>query len=94
MLTSTAREWRNGLADGMEIPVQSNFTANNTQWKVFYDAYKNDTLMTFRVFVPSASPEDGFQFAAIVRSWSISGTPGEKSVARFGLKISGSVTQI
>jgi hypothetical protein len=94
VLESTAREYRNGLADGVEIPLQSNFTANNAQWLVFKTAYDNDTLMTFRIIVPTASPSFGFQFTATVRSWTISGTPGEKSIARFGLKISGSVSVI
>lgn len=93
-LASSAREYRGGLPDGLEIPVQANFAANSADITVLYDAYKNDTLMQFRAFVPNVSPEEGFSFAGVVLSWSISGTPGEKSVARFGIKISGAVTRV
>lgn len=90
-LISTAREYRGGLPDGLEIPIQANFDAGSADFAFLYGAYTNDTLVSFRAFIPNVSPEEGFTFAAIVRSWSVSGTPGEKSIARFGLKISGSV---
>jgi hypothetical protein len=93
-LESEAREYRNGMADGTEIPLQSNFTANSDEWTVFKTAYDDDTLVSMRIIVPTASPSFGFQFNATVRGWTISGTPGEKSVARFTLKISGAVTLI
>ena len=93
-LSSTARESRGGLADGVEIPVQANFAANSADFTVLYNAYKNDTTKQFRAFVPSASPEEGFSFSGVVLNWSVSGTPGERSVAKFGIKISGSVTRV
>lgn len=91
-LASTAREYRNGLADGMEIPLQANFTANDAQWQIFKDAYDDDTLMSFQIDVDGATPAFGFQFNATVRAWSVSAPPGEKSTTRFTLKISGPVT--
>lgn len=93
-LTSAAREYRNGLADGLEIPLTMNFTANNAQWEVLYDAYRNDTLMTFRITVLNASPEFGFQFNATVRGWRVVGPVGDKASASFTLKISGAVSLI
>lgn len=94
VLESDAREYRNGLADGLEIPLQTNFNENDAQWEFMYNLYSTDTLGSFRIIVPNVSPEFGFQFAATVRGWRVSGTPGERSVATFTLKISGAVSLI
>ena len=94
--TSDAREYRNGLADGIEIPVTMNFhgnAANVTSFNVMYNAYLNNTTVGFQISVLNASPQFGFRFNATVRGWRISGTVGEKSVASFMVKISGAVTK-
>lgn len=94
--TSTAREYRNGLADGIEIPVTMNFhgnTANVTSFNTLYNAYLNNTTLGFQISVLNASPQFGFRFSGTVRSWRLSGTVGEKSVASFSIKISGAVTK-
>ena len=94
--TSTAREYRNGLADGIEIPLTMNFhgnTANITSFNTLYNAYSNNTLMGFRITVLNASPNFGFQFNGTVRAWRVSGQVGEKSTASFTIKISGAVTK-
>lgn len=93
-LASAAREYRNGLADGLEIPLSMNWTANNAQWGVLYAAYGADTVMTFRIIVLNASPGEGFQFTATIRAWKVNGPVGEKSTATFTLKITGAVTRV
>lgn len=93
---STAREYRNGLADGIEIPVTMNFhgnTANVTSFNVLYAAFLANTTLGFQISVLNASPQFGFRFNATVRGWRISGTVGEKSTASFTVKISGAVTK-
>jgi hypothetical protein len=90
----TARTYRNGLADGVEIPLQCNFIVGDTALVDLYNHYKNDTVPTFRIVVDDGlvSPNNFFEFAATVRAWNITGPIGEKSVLTFTLKISGAVT--
>lgn len=93
---SDAREYRNGLADGIEFPVTMNFhgnTANVTAFNVLYNAYLNNTLTAFQITVLNASPQFGFRFNGTVRAWRVTGPVGEKSVATFTVKISGAVTK-
>ena len=89
-----ARTYRNGLADGVEIPLQCNFIVGDTTLVDLYNHYKNDTVPTFRIIVDTgaASPDNYFEFAATVRAWNVAGPIGEKSVLTFTLKISGAVT--
>lgn len=94
--SSSAREYRNGLADGLEIPLTMNFLGNSANISSFnrmYSAYSNNTLMTFRIVTLNSSPQFGFQFNATVRSWRVSAPVGEKSSVSFALKISGAVTK-
>lgn len=90
------RTYRNGLADGVEIPLQCNFISGDTGLQALYEHYKNDTVPTFRIVVKEAadpaSPTRYFEFAATVRAWNVTGPIGEKSVLSFTLKISGGVT--
>lgn len=91
-----ARAYRNGLADGVEIPLQCNFLADDLLLRDLYNHYKNDTVPTFRIVVKEtanpASPTQYFEFAATVRAWNVTGPIGERSVLSFTLKISGAVT--
>jgi len=94
--TSTGREYRNGLSDGIEVPVTMNFhgnTANVTSFNTLYNSFLNNTTLSYQISVLNASPQFGFRFSAIVRNWKISGQVGEKSTATFSLKISGAVTK-
>lgn len=94
--TSSAREYRNGLADGIEIPVTMNFhgnTANVTSFNTLYNAYSANTTLGFQISVLNASPQFGFRFNGTVRAWRVSGQVGEKSTASFTIKISGAVTK-
>jgi hypothetical protein len=91
-----ARTYRNGLADGVEIPLQCNFIVGDSLLIELYDHYKNDTVPNFRIVATGtdASPDNYFEFAATVRAWNISGAIGERSVLTFTLKISGEVTWV
>jgi hypothetical protein len=92
-----ARAYRNGLADGVEIPLQLNYISGDTQATALYDAYQNDTLVNIRILKKTAaddSPEvepEYFAFSATVRAWNVTGPIGEKSVLTFTLKVSGQV---
>jgi hypothetical protein len=86
-----ARAYRNGLADGVEIPLQLNYISGDTLSKQLYDAYKADELVPIRVSKKNASPEEYFEFLATVRAWNVTGPIGDKSVLTFTLKVSGEV---
>lgn len=93
-----ARTYRNGLADGVEIPLQCNFIPGDPLLRTLYQHFKDDTVPNFRIAVKEAagdnSPDIYFEFAATVRGWNVSGPIGEKSVLTFTLKISGKVTWV
>lgn len=86
-----ARAYRNGLADGMEIPLQNNFITGDLLLVALYDAYKADELVDIRILLKDSSPEEYFQFSATVRAWNVSGPIGERAVLTYTLKISGEV---
>lgn len=89
---SGAREYRNGLADGLELPLKLNFFAGNTEAQQLYADYVADTVRTFRLAVGTGSPEEIFQFDATVRAWRLGAPVGEKASVTFTLKISGPVS--
>lgn len=90
----TARTYRNGLADGVEIPLQCNFIPEDATLESMYDSYQSDTVRNFRISYKDGSPTKYFQFAATIRAWNITGPIGEKSVMQFTLKISGAVAWV
>lgn len=92
-LCSDTREYRNGLADGLEIPLTVNFVQGDDQVRGLYNDYKADALRTFRI-VTKDSPQDTWEFSAIVRSWKLGISVGERSSVEFGLKVSGPVTWV
>lgn len=89
-----ARAYRNGLRDGVEIPLQCNYIPGDTQLQALYADYGADTIRNFRILVKDASPEEYFQFGATIRAWNITGPIGERSVLTFTLKVSGAVTWV
>ena len=91
-----ARAYRNGLADGVEIPIQLNYISGDVTAKALYDAYKNDSLVLIRITKkdePNVSPTipEYFEFNATVRAWNVSGSIGERATLTFTLKVSGEV---
>lgn len=89
-LCDDAMRYRSGLPDGLEIPLQTNGVMQDTQIRALYAAYRNNTLLTFRLTTKEA-PIDSFEFSAIVRGWRISPPVNEKAVFNFILKVSGGV---
>lgn len=91
------RTYRNGLADGVEIPLQCNYISGDATTASLYDAYKNDEIVNIRIVSKTEDSPDSaecFVFGATVRAWKVSGPIGGKSVLTFTLKISGAVTWI
>jgi hypothetical protein len=86
----TARTYRNGLPDGVEIPLQCNYIRGDTQLQTLKSLYDSNTIRNFRIQTKD-SPVEYFQFAATVRAWNTSGTIGEKSILTFTLKVTGGV---
>lgn len=89
-LCDNARRYRNGLADGLEIPLVANFKGDDGQIRGLYADFKNNATRNFQL-VTKDSPEEVFAFSAIVRGWRIKPSVGEKASATFTLKISGEV---
>lgn len=89
-----ARKYRNGLADGIEIPLQCNFVPGDPQLVQLYEASKNDELISLRLARKNTSPAEYFEFNAIVRAWNVAPPIGDRSVLSFTLKISGEVLWI
>ncbi|MBA3562896.1 MAG: hypothetical protein H0W33_02590 [Gammaproteobacteria bacterium] len=92
-LCDNARTYRNGLADGVEIPLQVNFIPGDAQIAALYADYKANTIRNFQV-VTTDSPADMFQFAATIRAWKLGAPIGERSNMSFTLKISGEVVWV
>lgn len=92
-----ARAYRNGLADGVEIPLQMNYISGDAQAKQLYAAYKSDDLVQIRIQAkddPAVSPtivDEYFEFLATVRAWNVAGPIGERAALTFTLKVSGEV---
>lgn len=90
-LCDQARTYRNGLADGLEIPLRCNFNNDDTQIQDLYRSFSDDETRSFRLVV-NTSPQDSFDFRANIRSWRLTAPVGDKSVITFGLKLTGGIT--
>lgn len=95
------RTYRNGLKDGVEIPLQCNYIPGDALLRQLYDAYQNDDIVTIRIAKktdvngsPIEDPTEYFLFSATVRAWNVTGPIGERSVLTYTLKISGEVLWI
>jgi hypothetical protein len=92
-----ARAYRNGLADGVEIPLQLNYIPGDELARQLYTAFKNDEIVNVRIVKKPEeddSPEEeleAFVFGATVRAWNVTGPIGDKSVLQYTLKVSGEV---
>lgn len=87
-----ARAYRGGLADGSELPFQANYITGDVGIGMLKDAYDSGDRLPIRIISKAdVSPQESFEFAAIVRGWKVNGPIGAKSVATFTLKISGPV---
>lgn len=91
-LCSSAREYRGGLADGLEIPLEMNFQVGEPTARSLYRDYQNATLRNFRIVAQGGSPQEAFSFSASVRGWKLKAPNGDKSTITFQLKVSGAVS--
>lgn len=89
-----ARAYRNGLADGVEIPLAMNYVSGDTIAKALYDAYKADELVNIRIVSKDDPTAEYFEFLATVRAWNVAGPVGERSTLTYTLKVSGEVLWI
>lgn len=86
-----ARRYRNGLADGLELPFQCNFESGHAQLQSLYADYQTDAIRPIRIIIVDSSPEEYFEFNATVRAWNVTGPVGERATLTFTLKITGGV---
>lgn len=90
-LCDPGRVYRGGLRDGVEISLVVNFIQGDAQIRAMYEQFQADTQETFRLYIPGTSPEEYFQFNAIVRAWNLGIPNGDKASMTFTLKVNGSV---
>lgn len=90
-LCDLARRYRNGLADGLEIPLQCNFVSGDVQLQSLYADYQADTIRPFRIILVDSSPDEFFEFNATIRAWNVTAPVGERATLTFTLKITGGV---
>lgn len=90
-LCDAAMKFRNGLAEGVEIPLQANFIQGDLQLRALYQDYKNDTIRTFRLVIVDASPEEYFEFSVTINGWNVQGPINDRSTLTFTLKVTGDV---
>ncbi len=88
-----AREYINGLKDGVEISVTANFRPNATTQGasagLIYD-HVNNVTRDFKLVLTSAL--GSYNFSALVRSWKASVPVDGVIAATFALKITGQIT--
>jgi hypothetical protein len=90
-ICSTARQFRNGLAEGSEMTIAANFIQGDGQARSLFQSYKDDDIVNFQYRVKGSSPAEYFAWSATVLGWSIAGPVGEKAVMNFTMKITGGV---
>lgn len=90
-LCDAGRVYRGGLRDGVEIPLVVNFIQGDEQIRRMYQQYQADSQNSFRLYIPGTSPEEYFQFDAIVRAWNLGVPNGDKASMTFTLKVNGAV---
>ena len=88
---NTSRKYRGGLPDGLEIPLVTNLVTSDEHNRELYRAYKDGLPRNFQVATKD-SPEEAFNFSAIVRGWKIAAAVGEKGTFNFTLKIDSEVS--
>lgn len=93
-MCDTAHTYRPGLADGSSIPLKCNFTQGDTLVRSLYQQYKANALAVFRLKLDDTSPEEYFQFEAIITDWKLTTPVGNKSDITFTMKVSGEVTWV
>ena len=93
-LCDDARKYRPGLADGVEIPLKCNFIDGDEGILQLYRQYQSEEVADFRLALDDSSPDEYFEFSAIVRAWKLGLPLGEKASVTFSLKITGGVTWV
>lgn len=93
-LCDLSRTYRGGLADGVSIPLKCNFIQGDAATRLLYQQFKSDAKKNFRLALDDTSPEEYFEFAAIVTAWNLGIPVGDKSSVTFTLKISGELTWV
>lgn len=92
-MLSTAKEYVYGLADGVEIPVETNYLPTNAQQVAALAAQAAKTTKNFKYTLPSGGGSLTFSFSALILGWNVGPTtPNAITKLNLTLKISGSVT--
>lgn len=90
-LCDTARAYRAGLADGAQITLKCNYLSTDTFILMLYQAFKNATIIPFKLMADDTSPPEFFQFFASILGWNVTTPVGGKAEVSFTLKITGDV---
>lgn len=93
-LCDEARAYRGGLADGVSIPLKCNFIQGDAAIRAMYVKYQTNAVGHFRLSLDDTSPEEYFEFSAIITGWSLAVPSGDKSAVTFTLKVTGPITWV
>lgn len=93
-LCDAARTYRGGLADGASIPLKCNFIQGDSATRSMYTKYKANTVGAFRLTLDDTSPEEFFEFNAVITGWSLGVPSGDKASVTFTLKVTGEITWV
>jgi predicted secreted protein len=94
-LTSTGKEYLQGLADFGKIQLDINFTGAVTQMLLRTKYATQANAANYKLKIPTGTGTfHSFNFAAIVTSWSLAAKTDDKVALTVPLQISGSVTYV
>jgi hypothetical protein len=93
-LCDLARTYRGGLADGASIPLKCNFIQGDTATRSLYQKYKTNAVGHFRLTLDDTSPQEYFEFSAVILGWNLAIPVGDKAAITFTLKVSGEITWV
>jgi predicted secreted protein len=91
-LTSTGKEYLQGLADFGKITLECNFTAGTKQLAMRTKFVNQAAAHAYKLKIPDGAGQfHTFSFNAIVTSWALNSPTDDKVSLSIGIQISGSV---
>jgi hypothetical protein len=92
-MTTAAKEFIGGLAEGQEITVRANYLPAGTQQAAMMAAVEAKVNRKFRVRYVGVSPAKTFTFDVAPLSYVVEPSVDNKNVVTFVVKVSGSITR-
>lgn len=91
-LSSTAKEFLQGLEDSGTIDLEGFYDQTNTEHQEMRDNVGANTAVNYQITLTQGSPQETIQFSARVMSFSLGQSVDEAVTVSMSLKIDGAVT--